>query len=128
MNSSFWSPIVAALVATFGAAYATIITRRATRDVAVKQNRLEQRQIDLDKAKVDGAAYDRARAIDQQVLNSLRGELARTQQARINDAVDAQRRITELEKQTIVMRADLQILRKALRDEGLPIPTLSTPT
>lgn len=128
MDSSSWSAIVAGVFALSGALYASLVTQRATRHVETRQNKLDQRQTDLDEAKVDGAAYDRARAIDQQVLDSLRGELARTQQARINDAVDAQRRITELEKQTIVMRADLQILRKALRDEGLPIPTLSTST
>ena len=128
MDSSSWSVIAAAALALIGAVYATIVTQRATRHVETRQNKLDQRQTDLDEAKVDGAAYERARAIDQQVLDSLRSELARTQQARINDAVDSQRRITDLEKQTIVMRADIQILRKALLDANLPIPIISTPT
>ena len=128
MDSSSLSVLGAAIIAALGALYATLVTRRATQHVELRQNTLDQRQTDLDEAKVDGAAYDRARLTWQEVLDSLRGELARTQQARINDAVDAQRRITELEKQTIVMRSDIQTLRKALLDANIPVPTINTPT
>jgi len=136
MDSNSYSVLGAAIIAATSATYATFITKRATRVVEERQTRADQRQTDLDAAqtlasqrqirldatKVDGAAYDRAQLFNQQVLDSLRAELNRTQQARAEDATNSQRRITDLEHQTVVMQTDIQVLRRALVDANVPIP------
>ena len=126
MDSGAWSVIIAALIAVGGAVYATRVTRNATNDVEQKQEGLAARQAALDRDKVDGAAYDRARLIDERAVQRLESDLLRTQTLRDRDVQEYERRIAELESAAVMMRADIRNLTSALRAAGVPIPSLRT--
>lgn len=126
MDSASISIILAALIALVGAVYASQVTRRATRDVSARQALTDRRNQETEEAKIDGAAYDRAVTINNQVLTTLRAELDRTQALRDKDTTEYQKRISDLEANGVLMREDIRTLTRALIDAGVILPVTHT--
>lgn len=124
INTNFLNLFVFIFISAIGVATSYIINRRSQKTEKAKAI-VDRGKLELDNRREDGAAYERASGINQQIVDSLRKELTNLQETvqQLRTDLDASHQKQDLlEKHVHRLEGNVSDMKRLLDTADIPYP------